>query len=174
MQRSSPPPTCLRGPALSVLCDTHAGSSASTAAGEETTTTIQFLGGGEREDSSLLDYEGTLEALLSLIGRQVLVLFSGTGGPPFIAGVLTGRLERGEPDERLRELLLRADTFAVETLFFHVGSRQNGFVIRPDEFEQAFWQTDRQLTIHLGRCAITVLIQGELGNALRREQHPAN
>jgi hypothetical protein len=32
----------------------------------------QFLGGGEHDDSSLLDYEATLKALLSLIGRQVL------------------------------------------------------------------------------------------------------
>ena len=134
---------------------------------------MQFLGGGEREDSNLLGYEATLQALLSLIGRQVLVLFSGTGPAPFVAGVVTGRLDRGELDERLQELLLRADTVAVETLFFHVGSRQNGFVLRPDEFEQGFWQTDRQLTIHLGRCAVTVMIEGELGEALRREQPPA-
>jgi hypothetical protein len=130
----------------------------------------QFLGGGEHEDSSLLDYEATLQALLSLIGRQVLVLFSGTAAAPFIAGVIAGRLDRGELDERLQGLLLRADTSAVETLFFHVGSRQSGFVLRPDEFERAFWQSDQQLTIHLGHCAITVIVQGELGEALRREE----
>ena len=130
----------------------------------------RFLGGGEREDSAPLDYEATLQALLSLVGRHVLVLFSGTDAAPFIAGVVSGRLDRGEPDERLQELLLRADTERVETLFFHVGSRQSGFVLRPDEFERAFWQTDEQLTIHLGACAVTVLIQGELGEALRREQ----
>ena len=130
----------------------------------------RFLGGGEREDSAPLDYEATLQALLSLVGRQVLVLFSGAGAAPFIAGVVSGRLDRGEPDERLQELLLRADTERVETLFFHVGSRQSGFVLRPDEFERAFWQSDGQLTIHLGACAVTVLIQGELGEALRREQ----
>jgi len=129
----------------------------------------QFVGGGEHEDSSLLDYETTLKALLSLIGRQVLVLFSGTAATPFIAGVIAGRLDRGELDERLQELLLRADTLAVETLFFHVGSRQSGFVLRPDEFERAFWQSGRQLTIHLGQCAVTVIVQGELGEALRRE-----
>jgi hypothetical protein len=128
----------------------------------------QFIGGGQRKDSSLLDYEATLQALLSLIGRQVLVLFSGTRDTPFIAGVVSGRLDRGEPDERLQELLLRADVSLVETLFFHVGSRQNGFVLRPDEFERAFWQTDEQLTIHLGECAVTVLIQGDLEQALRR------
>jgi hypothetical protein len=130
----------------------------------------QFVGGGERSDSVLLDYEATLAALLSLVGRQVLVLFSGTGAAPFIAGVVAGRLDRGEPDERLEELLLRADTETVETLFFHIGSRQSGFVLRPDEFERAFWQSDGQLTIHLGDCAVTVLIQGELGEALSREQ----
>jgi hypothetical protein len=130
----------------------------------------QFVGGGERSDSVLLDYEATLSALLSLVGRQVLVLFSGTGAVPFIAGVVAGRLDRGEPDERLEELLLRADTETVETLFFHIGSRQSGFVLRPDEFERAFWQSDGQLTIHLGDCAVTVLIQGELGEALSREQ----
>lgn len=130
----------------------------------------QFLGGGEREDSRLLGYEATLEALLSLIGRQVLVLFSGTGGAPFIAGVVSGRLDRGELDERLQAMLLRGDSKLVETLFFHVGARQSGFVLRPDEFERAFWQTDDQLTIHLGECAVTVLIQGELGAALEREQ----
>jgi hypothetical protein len=135
---------------------------------------MQFLGGGERDDSNRLDYEATLQALLSLIGRQVLVLFSGTGGPPFVAGVVSGRLDRGEPDERLQELLLRADPVAVETLFFHVGTRQSGFILRPDEFEQAFWQTDRQLTMHLGRCAVTVILQGELGEALRREQPSAS
>ena len=129
----------------------------------------QFLGGGEHEDSRLLDYEATLQALLSLIGRQVLALFSGTGTAPFIAGVIAGRLDRGELDERLQQLLLRADASAVETLFFHVGSRQSGFVLRPDEFERAFWQTERQLTIHLGQSAVTVIIHGELGEALRRE-----
>jgi hypothetical protein len=130
----------------------------------------QFLGGGEHEGSRLLDYEATLKALLSLIGRQVLVLFSGTAAAPFVAGVVAGRLDRGELDERLQELLLRADTSAVETLFFHVGSRQSGFVLRPDEFERGFWQSDQQLTIHLGQCAVTVIVQGELGEALRREQ----
>jgi hypothetical protein len=130
----------------------------------------RFLGGGERDDSSLLDYEATLEALLSLIGRQVLILFSGTGAAPFIAGVLSGRLDRGEPDERLQALLLRSDETLTETLFFHVGSRQSGFVLRPDEFERAFWQTGEQLTIHLGECAVTILVEGELGEALRREQ----
>ena len=130
----------------------------------------RFLGGGEREDSALLDYEATLQALLSLIGREVLVLFSGTGATPFIAGIVSGRLDRGEPDERLQALLLRADESPVETLFFHVGSRQSGFVLRPDEFERAFWQTDEQLTIHLGECAVTILIQGELGKALSRDR----
>jgi hypothetical protein len=128
----------------------------------------RFLGGGERDDSRLLDYEAALQALLSLIGRPVLVLFSGTGGAPFIAGIVSGRLDRGEPDDRLQALLLRADAAPVETIFFHVGSRQNGFVLRPDEFERAFWQTDEQLTIHLGACAVTILIQGELGEALSR------
>jgi hypothetical protein len=128
----------------------------------------RFLGGGEREGSQLLDYEATLSALLSLIGRNVLVLFSGTGTTPFVAGVVAGRLDRGELDERLQELLLREDAALVETIFFHVGSRQSGFVLRPDEFERAFWQTDEQLTIHLGECAVTVLVQGELGEALRR------
>jgi hypothetical protein len=130
----------------------------------------RFLGGGEREDSALLDYEATLQALLSLIGREVLVLFSGTGATPFIAGIVSGRLDRGELDERLQALLLRADESPVETLFFHVGSRQSGFVLRPDEFERAFWQTDEQLTIHLGECAVTILIQGELGKALSRDR----
>jgi hypothetical protein len=129
----------------------------------------EFLGGGERDDSQLLDYEATLSALLSLIGRNVLVLFSGTGTTPFIAGVIAGRLDRGELDERLQALLLRDDAALVETLFFHVGSRQSGFVLRPDEFERAFWQTDGQLTIHLAECAVTVLVQGELGEALQRE-----
>ena len=129
----------------------------------------RFVGGGAREDSVLLNYEATLAALLSLVGRQVLVLFSGTGAAPFIAGVVSGRLERGEPDERLQGLLLRADTEPVETLFFHVGSRQSGFVLRPDEFARAFWHGDEQLTIHLGACAVTVLIKGELGEALSRD-----
>jgi hypothetical protein len=131
----------------------------------------RFLGGGERADSSRLGYEAALEALLSLIGRQVLVLFSGIGVAPFVAGVVSGRLDRGEPDERLQALLLRGDAEPVETLFFHVGTRQSGFVLRPDEFQHAFWQTDEQLTIHLGECAVTVLIQGELGEALQQDEH---
>jgi hypothetical protein len=129
----------------------------------------RFLGGSERDDSAILGYEATLAALLSLIGRHVLVLFSGAEAAPFIAGVVSGRLDRGEPDARLQELLLRADNSPIETLFFHVGSRQSGFVLRPDEFDRGFWQTDEQLTIHLGGCAVTILIQGELGEALRRE-----
>lgn len=130
----------------------------------------RFVGGGERSDSVLLDYEATLAALLSLVGRQVLILFSGIGPAPFIAGAVSGRLDRGELDERLQELLLRADEEPVETLFFHVGTRQSGFVLRPDEFARAFWQSDEQLTIHLGECAVTVLIQGELGEVLNRDR----
>jgi hypothetical protein len=129
----------------------------------------QFLGPSEREGSVKLDYEQALSALLSLIGRQVLVLFSGAERGPFISGVVAGRLDRGELDERLQALLLRADPEVVETLFFHVGSRLNGFVIRPDEFVHAFWQTDEQLTIRLGECAVTVLIQGDLETALHRD-----
>jgi hypothetical protein len=130
----------------------------------------QFAGGGRHESDRLLGYEQTLEALLSLVGRNVLVLFSGTGGSPFIAGVLAGRLDRGELDERLQEILLRSDSVAVETLFFHVGSRQSGFVVRPDDLEHAFWQSDRQITLHLGQCAVTIILQGELGDALQRDQ----
>jgi len=45
--------------------------------------------------------------------------------------------------------------------------------VRPDEFQRAFWQSDRQLTLHLGRCAVTVILQGELGEALRRDTPPS-
>jgi hypothetical protein len=124
--------------------------------------------GGELEGTAPLDYEQTLEALLSLIGRPVLVLFSGAAGPPFISGIVSGRLERGELDERLQEVLLRADETEIETLFFHVGSRQSGFVIRPDEFERGFWRSDGQLVVQVGDCAISLLIGGELGSALGR------
>ena len=106
--------------------------------------------------------------MLSLIGRRVLVLFSGVDGAPFISGVLSRRLDRGELDERLQEVLLRADDSAVETLFFHVGSRENGFVIRPDEFKRGLWRNDNQLVLHIGRCAISILAGGELGSALER------
>jgi len=133
-----------------------------------------FFGGATPDGAVLLDYEETLTALLSLVGRQVLVLFSGADGSPFVAGVLSGRLERGEPDPRLQELLLRADDSLVETLFFHVGSRQTGFVLRPDDFERSFRPSGGQLTIHLGDCAVTVVSQGELGEALRREQPNAD
>src|ERR687888_542707 len=118
---------------------------------------------GQVEGAAELGYEQVLEALLSLIGRPVLVLFSGGEGPPFISGVLSGRLDRGELDQRLQGVLLRADDSEIETLFFHVGSRQNGFVIRPDEFERAFWRSDSQLVLHVGRCAISILVGGELG-----------
>jgi hypothetical protein len=126
----------------------------------------RFFGQDVPAGTVALDYESTLEALLSLIGRQVLVLFSGADGGPFVVGVLTGRLDRGELDERLQAVVLRSDEALVETLFFHVGSRMNGFVLRPDEFERAYWRTSEQLTIQLGNCAITVLTQGELGEAL--------
>jgi hypothetical protein len=126
----------------------------------------RFFGQDVPAGTVSLDYESTLEALLSLIGRQVLVLFSGADGGPFVVGVLSGRLDRGELDERLQAVVLRSDEALVETLFFHVGSRMNGFVLRPDEFERAYWRTSEQLTIQLGNCAITVLTQGELGEAL--------
>jgi hypothetical protein len=129
---------------------------------------IRFDGGSEREGASELDYEQMLEALLSLIGRPVLVLFSGAVGSPFISGIISGRLDRGELDGRLQEVLLRADDTAVETLLFHVGSRQSGFVIRPDEFERAFWRGSGQLDLYVGHCAISVLAGGELGSALER------
>ena len=124
--------------------------------------------GDELAGTVELGYEQALEGLLSLIGRQVLVLFSGADGSPFISGVVSGRLDRGELDERLQEVLLRSDDTAVETLFFHVGSRQNGFVIRPDEFERGFWRSDNQLVLQVGQCAISVLVGGELGSALER------
>jgi hypothetical protein len=124
--------------------------------------------GGDLEGAVDLGYEQALEALLSLIGRSVLVLFSGSDGSPFISGIISGRLDRGELDERLQEVLLRSDDATVETLFFHVGSRQNGFVVRPDEFECGFWRSDDQLVLHVGRCAISVLAGGELGRALER------
>jgi hypothetical protein len=123
---------------------------------------------GEQEGAVELGYEQALGALLSMIGRQVLVLFSGADGAPFISAIVSGRLDRGEIDERLQEVLLRADDTTVETLFFHVGSRENGFVVRPDEFEGGFWRSDSQLVLQFGRCAITVLAGGELGRALER------
>ena len=89
--------------------------------------------GGDAE----LGYEQALEALLSLVGRRVLVLFSGSSGAPFISGVISGRLDRGELDERLQEVVLRLDDAASETLFFHVGSRETGFILRADEFSAA-------------------------------------
>lgn len=128
----------------------------------------RFEGNSELGGAAELGYEQTLEALLSLIGRPVLVLFSGADGSPFISGILSGRLDRGELDERLQEVLLRADKTAIETLFFHVGSRQSGFVVRPDEFERAFWRSDSQLVVHVGHCAIHILLGGELGRALER------
>ena len=123
---------------------------------------------GHGDGAEELEYEQALEALLSLIGRPVLVLFSGADGSPFISGIISGRLDRGEPDQRLQEVLLRADDSAVETLFFHVGSRQNGFVVRPDEFRCAFWRSHSQLVLYVGRCAISVIVGGELGTALER------
>jgi len=128
----------------------------------------RFLGAADSDALPKLGYEETLNALLGLIGRQVLVLFSGAEGPPFIAGVLSGRLDRGEPDDRLREILLRSDEQEIETIFFHVGSRQSGFVLRPDEFDHAFWRADRQLVVHLEALAVSVLLRGELGEALER------
>jgi hypothetical protein len=82
--------------------------------------------------------------------------------------MVSGRLDRGELDARLQEVLLRGDAAKVETLFFHVGSRLNGFVVRPDEFESAFRRGDRQLTLHLGSCAVTLVLDGDLGEALAR------
>ena len=128
----------------------------------------RFSGGGLPEGASELSFEQTLEALLGLVGRPVLVLFSGVAGSPFIAGMVSGRLDRGELDPRLQEVLLRGDDAKVETLFFHVGSRQSGFVLRPDEFERGFWQGEEQLVLQLGNCVVSVLVAGELGQALER------
>ena len=128
----------------------------------------RFSGGEFSEGTVELGYEQTLEALLAMIGRPVLVLFSGGEGTPFICGVLSGRLDRGELDARLQEVLLRADDAAIETLFFHVGSRQNGFVVRPDDFQRAFWASDGHLVVQLGGCAVSVLERGELARALER------
>ena len=124
--------------------------------------------GDELAGSVELGYEQALEAILGLIGRSVLVLLSGADGSPFICGIVSGRLDRGELDQRLQEVLLRADSLAVETLFFHVGSRQNGFVIRPDEFERGFWRSPDQLVLKLGACSISIVVGGELGSALER------
>jgi len=130
----------------------------------------RYYGGEGPGGATILGYEEALEALLALVGRQVLVLFSGADGPPFVLGVISGRLDRGEVDGRLQDVLLRSDAAPVETLFFHVGSRQSGFILRPDEFERAFRQTEKQLTLHLGHSAVTVVTQGELGEAMRRDR----
>jgi hypothetical protein len=127
----------------------------------------RFSGEGP-EGAAELSFEQTLEALLGLVGRPVLVLFSGVAGSPFIAGIVSGRLDRGELDPRLQEVLLRGDDAKVETVFFHVGSRQSGFVLRPDEFERGFWQGEEQLVLQLGNCVVSVLVAGELGQALER------
>ncbi len=127
----------------------------------------RFSGEGS-EGAAELSFEQTLEALLGLVGRPVLVLFSGVAGSPFIAGIVSGRLDRGELDPRLQEMLLRGDDAKVETLFFHVGSRQSGFVLRPDEFERGYWQGEEQLIVQLGNCVVSVLVAGELGRALER------
>jgi hypothetical protein len=128
-----------------------------------------FRGSAVPDGSVPLGYEETLAALLALLGRPVLVLFSGTDGSPFVAGVLSGRLDRGELDRRLQEVLLRADAAPVETLFFHVGSRETGFVLRPDDFVTGFAQGSTQLTIHLGSCAVTILTRSDLDQAMSRE-----
>jgi len=128
-----------------------------------------FGGSAATTDSTPLDYEQTLAALLALLGRPVLVLFSGADESPFVAGVLSGRLDRGELDGRLQEVLLRSDAAPVETLFFHVGSRESGFVLRPDDFVRAFTQGSFQLTMHLGACAVTILTRGDLGDAMKRD-----
>jgi hypothetical protein len=67
----------------------------------------RFSGKGLPQGVAELSFEQTLEALLGLVGRPVLVLFSGLDGSPFIAGVVSGRLDRGELDRRLQEVLLR-------------------------------------------------------------------
>jgi hypothetical protein len=128
----------------------------------------RFSGKGLPQGVAELSFEQTLEALLGLVGRPVLVLFSGLDGSPFIAGVVSGRLDRGELDRRLQEVLLRGDDAKVETLFFHVGSRQSGFVLRPDEFVRGFWQSEGQLVVQLGQCVVSVLVAGDLGRALER------
>ena len=128
----------------------------------------RFSGSAFPEGAAELSFEQTLEALLGLVGRPVLVLFSGVDESPFIAGVVSGRLDRGELDARLQELLLRGDDAKVETLFFHVGSRQSGFVLRPDEFMRGFWQGEGQLVVQLGNSVLSVLVAGELGQALER------
>lgn len=128
----------------------------------------RFSGGEYVEGAVELGYEQALEALLQLIGRPVLVLFSGAGRPPFVCGILSGRLDRGELDERLQEVLLRADDSTVETLFFHVGSRESGFVLRPDDFVRAFWASEGHLVVELGSCAVSILLRGELGRVLER------
>ena len=61
----------------------------------------RFDGAGQGA-SELLGYEEALSALLALVGRNVLVLFSGADGAPFIAGIVSGRLDRGEPDDGSR------------------------------------------------------------------------
>jgi hypothetical protein len=49
----------------------------------------RFDGGGGLEGASTLDYEETLEALLSLIGRSVLVSSGGTASTSHSAGSRT-------------------------------------------------------------------------------------
>jgi hypothetical protein len=50
----------------------------------------QFEGSSELEEASELGYEQMLEALSSLTGRPVLVLFSNPDGSPFTSGISRG------------------------------------------------------------------------------------
>ena len=78
------------------------------------------------------------------------------------------RFDAGEPEGAVELDYEQALEALLTMVFFHVGSRQSGFVIRPDEFERGFWRGDNQLALRVGQCAITVLAGGELGRALER------
>ncbi len=41
-------------------------------------------------------------------------------------------------------------------------------MVRPDGFERGFWQRDDQLVLQFGRCAISMLVRGEVTGALER------
>jgi hypothetical protein len=94
----------------------------------------------------LLDYEGTLAALVELMGRPVSVEVRISEPDPVDLAGLLGRLERGSDIARPEE--------GQELLGFRVGESGAFYVERP-HFRGA-WREDRTLLIQSGPGALIV------------------
>lgn len=103
-----------------------------------------------------LDYEATLAALLTFVGRKVIVwVAAADGNPPHIA-ILIGELRYVEADPSLQSMFEEEGFDCGETMVLNVGEGDAYVSIVERDFVDARWTRREQLTVRVGNCDFTI------------------